>query len=49
MKLAVGDMEESGNVALQVEKGMKLDAFVLRKWAHGNTDKHKSMVEESSA
>ena len=53
VQFPVGDMEEAGKAALQVEQGMNVCIFtaalVVRKCAHRNIDGHRSMVVESSA
>ena len=50
VQLAVRDMDKARNVAAQIEQFVCIFTadFVDRKCAHGNTDKQRSMVVESS-
>src|SRR5215472_4145347 len=48
--LAITDVNEGGDVAAQIEQRMQLDGCVGRaNTAHGNTDRHRSIVVVSSA
>ncbi len=51
VQFAVGYMDEAWNVAAQVRLAWPSScaALVERKCAQGNTDRHRSMVVESSA
>ena len=50
VQLAVGNVNEGLNVAARVEQRVHLDRCLGRaNGAHGNTDRHRSMVVESSA
>ena len=48
--LAVADVDEGRDAAAQVEQRVQVDrSLVERKGAHGNADRHRSMVVVSSA
>lgn len=50
VQLAVGYVNKAWNAAPQVEQRVHFTAaLVVRKCAHGKTDRHRSMVVESSA
>ena len=51
VQLAVRDVNEARDVAAQIEQRVHLHRGLGRseKCAHGNTDRHRSMVVESSA
>ena len=47
MQFSVGDMDECWDIAVQIQQGMEFDSrFGFANPAHGNNDKHGSMVEE---
>ena len=48
--LAIRDVDESRNIAAQVQQGMQSDRRLAgANGAHGNSDRHMSMVVSSSA
>jgi len=50
MHCAVRNADKGGNVAVQIQQRVHLNgALVLRNFAHGNKERHRSMVVESSA
>ena len=50
VQLAIRDVDKTRNVAPQVERVCIFTAaLVVRKCAHGKTDRHRAMVVESRA
>ena len=50
MHFSFRNMHKGRDVATKVQKGMKLNrTFGLAKLAHGKSERHRSIVEESKA